>query len=892
MRRAPPFKRLLRPFRAPLEDDVDEELRLHLELSAEALRRREGLDAREAEVEALRRFGDVGRVREACVAVDRQKERQMKLSEFFESLVQDLTYAARSLRRSPGFALVAVLTLALGIGANTALFSVVRGVLLRPLPYPQPEQLARFYPANPKEGIERGVISPIDLEDWRTRSHSFEALGGYWNAEGMSGVDLTGDGPPERLPSTYVTGELFMALRAPPLLGRALQPEDMVEGRNRVAVISHGLWQRRFGSDPGIIGRSLMLEAKPITVVGVMPAGFQFPDERSQVWLPTTLIPEDGIPRKRVVRWLSVVGRLKGGVALETAREELARIAQELEREHPESNAKWSGVTAQGLQESVVGEMRVALLVLLGAVALILLIACANLANLLLARATVRARELGVRAALGASPGRLVRQLLTESLLLSLLGGALGLLFAHWGAAGLIALAEGQLPRADEVHLDAGVLLFALGVSVLTGLVFGLLPALRAGSPRLNELLRGAGRSVGGAGARLRNGLVVAEVALAVMLAAGAGLATRSLLHLLQVDPGFKPEGAAVVTFSVPDARTTPEAGGAPYINQVLDAVRAAPGVRVAAGAKSLPLDSAGEPYAYGLPDRPAARTEEYVRAETTPVSIDYFKAMGTPLLKGRDFQASDDWGEKSPLVLIVNQAFARRYLPGKDPIGQTLLLNAPNNPGTVIGVVGDMRTTELSKAAEPAVYVHYSQMSRSRVNLVVRGEGKPLELAARVREAIWRVNGQQTLTRITSLEAISSRAVARPRLLAVLLGLFAGLGLVLGAVGIYGVLAYTVSQRRQEIGVRLALGAAPRDVLRLVVVSGMTLAGVGVLAGLAFAFGLSRLMQSVLYGIAPTDPLTFAAVALVLLGVALAACWLPARRATRVDPALALRAE
>lgn len=384
---------------------------------------------------------------------------------------------------------------------------------------------------------------------------------------------------------------------------------------------------------------------------------------------------------------------------------------------------------------------------------------------------------------------------------------------------------------------------------------------------------------------------MVVEVALAVMLAAGAGLATRSLVHLLQVDPGFRPEGAAVVTFGVPEA--IQDADGAPrYIQQVLEAVRAAPGVRVAAAAKALPLDSEGEPFAYGLPDRPAADTRGYVPAETTMVSTDYFRALGTPLLQGRDFLPSDDGSERAPLVVIVNQAFARRYLPGRDPIGQTLLLHTPENRATVVGLVGDIRQGGLAKPAEPAAYVHYPQVGRSRVNLVVRGEGNPLELAARVREAIWSVNRQQTITRITSLEALSSQAVARPRLLAVLLGLFAGLGLVLGAVGIYGVLAYSVSQRRQELGVRLALGAAPRDLLRLVVGRGMALAGVGVLVGLAFALGLSRFMQSVLYGVAPADPLTFAGVALALLAVALAASWLPARRATRVDPATALRAE
>jgi predicted permease len=517
-------------------------------------------------------------------------------------------------------------------------------------------------------------------------------------------------------------------------------------------------------------------------------------------------------------------------------------------------------------------------------VAFILLIACANLANLLLARGTVREQELAVRAALGASPGRLTRQLLTESLLLSLAGGLLGLVVAVLGTEGLVRLASGQLPRAGEVRLDGTVLAFTLGLSALTGVLFGLLPALRASAASLQPLLKGASPGQGAGGSRhLRGGLVVAEVALAVMLASGAGLAARSLAHLLSTDLGFDPHGLAVVSFSIGSSH---DGKLREFYQQVLEAVRAVPGVESVGAAKTLPGQSDVEAFPLSLPDRPG----EVLRTKVLHISRDYFRTLRIPLKAGRDFTDDDRAPELERFVVVVNETFVRRYGLEGDPIGQTITLEGAKLP--IIGVVGDTRQAGPSEPADPILYLHALQNIRAGVNLLVRGRGDPLRVAADVQKAVWSVDPNQTITRVTSLEQVMSEVVARPRLLAVLMGLFAALGLLLGAVGIYGVLAYTVSQRRREIGVRLALGATPGDVLRMVVGGGLRMVGVGVAVGLAGALALARLMDSVLYGVAPHDPVTFAAAVVGLLGVALLASWLPARRATRVPPAVALRAE
>ncbi|AKJ07005.1 putative permease [Archangium gephyra] len=883
--RYPGFKRLLKLAVRPraVEQDVDEELRFHLEMRA-AAHEREGLSPTEARAAAEREFGDVASVREECVRIGHERERKMKRFLLWDALVQDVRYALRMLRHAPGFALVAVLTLGLGIGATTAIFSVVRGVLMRPLPFAEPERLVRMWQANPSQGVARGEVSPLDFADWKARQRSFEDMGTWWYVEGMSGSNLSGDGEPQRLPAAYVNDGFFSTLGVAPVLGRALLAGEHQPGHNAVAVISHGLWQRRFGGDRTLLGRTLTLDGLPITVVGVMPPGFSFPSERVDVWLSDSLIEESGIPRQRQVRWQSVVARLKPGVSLETARTEMNGVARQLAEEYPATNVQTSAVTVVPLHEAVTGDVRAGLMVLLGAVGFLLLIACVNVANLMLTRATARERELAVRAALGAGPVRLMGQLLTESLVLALLGGAFGLLLAVWGTELLLAFSVKQLPRLHEVRVDGAVLGFAMGATLFTGVLFGLLPALRAGSPQLAPVLKAAGRgTAGGGGARLRGALVVTEVALAVVLMAGAGLAVRSLMSLLSVEPGFRAEGAVVVSFSSsPAGRTSRQ-----YLAEVLERVREVPGVQVAGTTRNLPLEGSGEPAPLVLPGQSQESAADAPRVNYLFVSNDYFRAMGIPLLRGRAFTTLDREG---PPAMMVNDAFVRRFFPGEDVVGKAIQWGDATAP--IVGVVGDVRQESLSEPAPPLVYVHVLQQSRSSVNLVVRGEGAPLQLAAAVRQAIWSVNPNQTITRITTLEEVVGGSVARPRLIAALLGLFAVLALVLGAVGIYGVLAYTVGQRQREIGVRLALGARPAEVLGMVLRNGMRLAGLGVALGVAGALVLSRVMSSILFGVAPHDPLTFGAVAVVLLGVALVACLVPARRAMRVDPAVSLRAE
>ncbi len=884
--RYPGIKRLLKLAVRPraVEQDVDEELLFHLEMRA-ARYEREGLSPAEARAAAEREFGDVGRVREECVRIGHERERKMKRFLLWDALVQDARYALRMLRQAPGFALVAVLTLALGIGATTSIFSVVRGVLLRPLPFAAPERLVRLWQASPSQNQARGEVSPLDFADWKARQRSFEDMGTWWYVEGMTGSNLSGDGEPQRLSSAYVSDGFFSTLGVAPLLGRALLPGEHQPGHNAVAVISHGLWQRRFGGDRGILGRGLTIDEVPTTVVGVMPAGFDFPSERVDLWLSDSRISESGIPRLRQVRWQAVVARLKPGVTLETARSEMNGVARQLAEEYPATNVQTTGVTVLPLHEAVTGDVRVGLMVLFGAVGFLLLIACVNVANLMLTRATARERELAVRAALGAGPGRLVGQLLTESLVLALLGGVFGVLLAVWGTELLVAFSVKQLPRLREVRVDGAVMAFAMGATLFTGVLFGLLPAWRARSPQLAPVLKAAGRGMTGTGgARLRGALVVAEVALAVVLMAGAGLAVRSLMSLLSVEPGFRPEGAVVVSFSSsPGARQRDQ-----YLAEVLERVREVPGVQVAGTAKNLPLEGAGEPAPLVLAGQPPESAADAPRVRHLHVSNDYFRALGIPLLRGRAFTSQDS--RDAPPVLMVNEAFVRRFFPGQDAVGKGIQWSDDVAP--IVGVVGDVRQESLSEPAPPLVYIHVLQNTRSSVNLVVRGQGDPLQLASAVRQAIWSVNPDQTITRITTLEEVVGGSVARPRLIASLLGLFAVLALVLGAVGIYGVLAYTVGQRQREIGVRLALGARPAEVLSMVLRSGMRLAGLGVALGVAGALALSQVMGSILYGVAPHDPLAFGAAAVLLLGVALVACLVPARRAMRVDPAVSLRAE
>jgi len=870
--------------RRQVSADVDEELRLHIQQTAQELRE-QGWPAGEARLEAERRFGDLEFTRKFCRDEDLRREGEKRRMTILDELKQDLRYALRALRASPGFTATALLTLALGIGANTAIFSVVRGVLLDPLPFPQADRVVRLWNVDRALGIDRGWVSEPDFIDWRARSKLAESMGGYFFADGQLGLDLTGKGNPERISAALVTDGFFQALGTRALLGRTFVSDEHVPGRDRVVVLSHGLWTRRFGSDPSLVNKTLTLNGQPFVVVGIMPPGFTYPADQSlDAWIPVSFFGPDAIGRSRGSRFLSVVARMKPGVNEAQLRAEVAGIAARLVREYPD-NPGWDDASSMNIRDSILGEVRRPLVVLMVAVAMLLLIACANVASLLLARATGRQRELAVRAALGAGRGRIARQLLTENLTLATLGGLLGIGLGLVAVRAIAAAGASELPRAGDIRIDGLVLAFTVAVSIVSGLLFGLAPTARASGGNLEVSLRSGGRgTVGGAGQRMRSALVVAEVALAVMLVVGAGLATKSFARLLSVKPGFEPSNALVVVTGVPSRYPTAE-GRANFYYAILDAIRRVPGVQAAGSIRDLPMQGNGEMNGVTLPGQAVLPGHE-LTVQRQHISTDYFKALGTPLRAGRTFEMTDREG--APLVVVVNDELAKRFWPAESAVGKTLLMGT--TPIQVIGVVGDVRQRGLAEAVEPTMYVHVLQNFRVRMSIVVRTAGDPLAYANAVRQTIWSVDPNQTITSITTLDSVLGHAVSRPRLLAWLMALFGAIGLTLGALGIFGVLAYAVNQRRQEIGVRVALGATPRSVLSLVVGNGMLLAGIGVALGLIGAALVTKSMQTVLYDIRPTDPVTFAEVVVVLLGASLLASWLPARRALAIDPVTALR--
>ena len=801
----------------------------------------------------------------------------------FDELGQDLRYAVRSLRKSPGFTATALLTLALGIGANTAIFSVVRGVLLEPLPFRDAERLVRVWHAHPTNAVDRGSVSEPDFLDWRKQTTLAESMGGYFYLDGLSGMDMTGQGDPTRLQAAIVTDGFFETLGTPAHVGRFLRPEENVPGNDRVVVLSHGFWTRMFGADPGMVGKTVNLNGNPFEVVGVMPRGFTYPAERSiDIWIPLSIFGPDDIGRARNAQFLGVIARMKPGVTTAQLEAELAGIATRLSTEYPE-NPGWTDVNLLSLRESILGEVRQPLIVLMVAVGMLLLVACVNIASLLLARATGRRQELAVRAALGAGRWRIARQLVTESLTLALIGGALGVALGFLAVRALTAMGASELPRSNDIGIDGVVLGFTLLISIVSGLLFGIMPALRASSDLERSLRAGARGNIGGGGQKLRGALVVAEVALAMILVIGASLATKSFSRLLAIDPGFEPTNALVVTMSVPDQYEGEASKD--YYTRVLTTIRALPGVVGAGSIRDLPLRGNGEMSRPTIPGR-AMTAEDAPTVQLHQVSTDYFKAMGIPLKAGRSFEMTDRQG--APLVFVVNEELARRFWPGESAVGKTLQFGEAQFP--IVGVVGDVRQRGLAEPVEPAMYLHAMQNFRSRMSIVVRTEGDPLRYVGAVRRAIWSLDPNQTITNTMTLESVLGEAVTRPRLLAWLLGLFGIIGLTLGALGIFGVLAYAVTQRRQEIGVRVALGAPPKSVLQLVVGQGLMLAATGVVIGVLVAWFLTASMQSVLFGIQASDPITFVQVAFVLLAAALVASWLPARRALGIDPVTALR--
>jgi len=796
---------------------------------------------------------------------------------------QDLRYGSRVLLKNPGFTAVAILALALGIGANSAIFSVVNAVLLRPLPYHDPDRIMT--------ALHSGwfPVAPANFLDWRAQNHVFERIA----AAQAWGASLTGRDKPEQLKALQVTPDLFPVLGVDPVLGRTFLPEEDRPGAGRVVVLSHQLWQRRFGGDPKIVGQTLVLNGVGHTVVGVMPPGFQFAPfwvTNAELWVPLDLTLR---VNDRAGRSLRVFARLKPGVTREQAQAEMDTISRRLEQQYPGTN-KSLDVTVDPLHEKVVGKVRQALLVLLGAVSFVLLIACANVANLLLARSAARQKEIAIRTALGAGRLRLVRQLLTESMLLASLGGALGLLLARWGVKFLVALSPANLPRVETINLDSRVFGFTLAISLLTGLVFGLAPALQASKLDLNESLKEGGRSAteGIRRNRVRSLLMISEVALALVLLIGAGLMIRSFRRLQAVEAGFDPRRVLTLVVPLRSSQYSTGPQRSAFFQRLIERVGALPGVESASAINHLPL--AGDIWTLGftVEGRPAPPPGEGPSAAYRIIRPNYFHTMGISLLKGRDFTEHDAAG--TPGVAIINEAFARNIWPHEDPIGKRIRVNDDGpDPREIVGIVKDVKQREWTAEPMREMYLPYLQNpAPSYLTLVARTTADPLSLAAAVRNEVWTIDKDVPVSQVASMEQVIAGATGGPRFNLLLLNLFASVALILAAVGIYGVMAYSVSQRTHEIGIRLALGAQTTDVIKLVVGQGMALTLIGVAIGLAAAFAVTRLMSSLLFGVSATDPLTFAVIALLLLLVALVACYLPARRATKVDPMVALRYE
>ena len=810
------------------------------------------------------------------------------------TLWKDVQFAARMLWKNGGVTAVAVVALALGVGANTAVFSVVNAVLLKPLPYKDPDRLVRL--SEHSEQIPGMSVSYPNFLDWREQQTVFERMAAMQPAS----YNLSGEGEAERLQGRNVSPEFFPVLGVEPALGRAFTEEENVPGRGRVAVISHGLWQRRFGGDPRILGRALTLNGEPHTVVGVMPPNFIF-GRPTDVFVPIGSLVDRMMMMRGNHPGIYVLARMKPGVTAEGALREMKAIAARLAAQYPDSNTG-NSVALQPLGEFFVSDVRPSLLILLGAVGLVLLIACANIANLLLARAASRGREIAIRTALGASRWRVVRQLLTESVLLSLVGGGVGLLLALWSVDVLRGMAAGNLPPTADISLDASVLLFTLAVSLVTGLVFGLAPALQASRTDLNTSLKEGGRSqTGGAGGqRLRSALVVAEVALSLLLLVGAGLLLKSFVRLREARLGFEPRGLLTMQVSRTVGKgQTPERAAA-YFDELAERVRALPGVKAVTYAAGMPQLGAPETTTgvEGRPEPPPGKKPQAVLYVTSPGFLD---AMGTRLLRGRFFDERDTHG--SQRVAVVDEEFARALFPGEDPVGQRLQGFEAENvpPAVIVGVVEHVNNYGLNapEPVRPQLYYAFKQIPEQflpevlgGIYVAARTAGDPAALAPAVRREAQAIDPAQPLYRVSTMEEVVAQSIATQKLSTTLLAFFAAVALALAAVGIYGVMSYSVTQRRHEIGIRMALGAQPRDVLRMVVGRGMVLTLVGLGLGLAGALALTRVMSSLLYGVSATDPVVFAAVPFALAAVALVANLVPARRAMRVDPMVALRYE
>ncbi|OLE82701.1 MAG: hypothetical protein AUF76_08515 [Acidobacteria bacterium 13_1_20CM_2_65_9] len=820
----------------------------------------------------------------------------------FADVGGDLRYACRALRRYPGFAAVVILTLALGIGANAAIFSVVNAVLLRPLPYDRDGRLVAVWGNLHKPGLEEIPGSAAEFVDYKARNRVFDAIA----AHDTAGVNLTGFEQPERVPGAVTTASLFSMLGESPALGRSFVAADEQPGRNHVVIVSHSLWQRRLGGDPHVVGRTMAVDGTNVEIVGVMRAGFAFPDDVTELWQPLAFTAEDVSEDQRGSHSYTIIGRLKPGATVSHARAEMKTLGEQMGAEHRNVYRAGFSASVRPLHEELVGNVGPALFVLLAGVGVVLVIACANVANLLLARATARQKEMAIRAALGAGRMRIVGQLLTESVLLGLCGGALGLLLAVWGVHGLVALAPPSIPRLNEIGVDGRVVSLTSLVSMLTGVLFGLVPALHASRHDVHETLKDGTRTAGDRGARgrVRHALVVSEVALSLILLIAAGLLINSFARVQDVHPGFNPDHVLTARLALPPSTYTTLEQGHGFVADLFARLAEAHGVVAAAAINAVPFSGRGGDRSFFVEGRPVAPGEPSPDEQVRFATAGYFTAMQIPIVRGREFTERDV--DTAVHVAVVNDAFARKYWPApssvegpnESPLGKRVQFQQETtNRYEIVGVVGNVKHRALDVTEKPELYVPIFQplfegFRMPPMDLVVRTASDPVLFAPALREIVTALDRDQPISDVRTLEQRIGQSLASRRFNMLLLGLFAALALVLAAVGIYGVVAYTVTERTHEIGVRLALGAQPRDVLAMLVGQGMTLAAAGAAIGIVIAVALTRVMAGLLFGISPTDPATFGVITGVLALVALVACYLPARRATGVNPVTALRNE
>jgi putative ABC transport system permease protein len=836
------------------------------------------MNEREARRAAMVEVGGVEQVKEEV--------RAGRTGFAIETFFQDLRYGMRSLLKKPGFTLTAVIALALGIGANTAIFSVVNGVLLRSLSYANPERIVMLWERSLIGRSAQNVVSPGNFLDWQKQSTSFEQMAAVADQR----VNLTGGtGEPEEIKAQFVSQTFFPALGVQPLAGRSFLPEEDTTGNDLVIILSHELWQARFSSDPEIVGKQATISGRQRTIVGVMPPGFHFLDNQVRAWMPMALDPAIDY-REKTGRYLRSVARLKPAVTVEQAQGELTGIARQLEQAFPKKNTGW-GINVVPMHEQVVGEIRPVLIVLLAAVAFVLLIACANVANLLLARAAARQKELALRAALGASRGRLIRQMLTESILLALVGGVFGVLLAYWGIQVLIAFGPDYIPRLNEITIDPRVLGFTFGISLLTGILFGLIPALQASRPDLNDALKESSRgSTVGRGRTFRNVFVVAEVSLALVLLIGAGLMIRSFMELQAVETGFNPENVLTMRAQLPRKKYAEPHQILDFFKQAQDRIAALPGVQAVGAISYLPLTGLASRDSFRIIGQPAAAAGEEPGVEVRVITPTYFQAMGIPLLKGRLLNERD---AKESRALLINETMAKRYFAGVDPVGMQMeVFWDGTGPDEIVGVVGDIREGALNKEPEPAIYWAHPRVPYAGMALIVRTSGDAARFGAAVQKEIRALDPDQPIADVRTMQQVIAKSIARPRFNTLLLTIFAGVALVLASVGLYGVMNYSATQRTHEVGIRMALGATRADIMRLVVGNGMTLTLIGIAIGVLASWALTRVMANLLFGITATDLPTFIGVSAMLAAVAFIANYIPARKATRVNPVIALRYE